>query len=266
MSDNIILFPEIEKLKTEISSLKARISELLCMRDQMLFVECKNIEMEYMLALGDLEYKAYELNCHMLRLKRKAELIQACKNRQEKIILSEIENILDTEFADYQARLDEQLHKMNRAMERSRGEWLSEDELQEARKLYHDIVKALHPDLHPELGPEKLELFHNAVSAYERGDIKSLRLISVMVSGSDTVDQEKDKTAALTRERDRLKELVTDLQEQIEKITKEYPYTVRPIIRNKQKITEKRAELSGLIEQLDQAIEAYEMRIKEMLR
>ena len=190
------------------------------MRDQMLFVECKNIEMEYMLPLGDLEYKAYELNCHMLRLKRKAELIQACKNRQEKIILSEIENILDTEFADYQAHLDEQLHKMNRAMERSRGEWLSEDELQEARKLYHDIVKALHPDLHPELGPEKLELFHNAVSAYERGDIKSLRIISVMVRGSDTVDQEKDKTAALTRERDRLKELVTDLQEQIEKITK----------------------------------------------
>lgn len=231
MRSNIILFPEIEKLKTEISSLKARISELLCMRDQMLFVECKNIEMEYMLALGDLEYKAYELNCHMLRLKRKAELIQACKNRQEKIILSEIENILDTEFADYQAHLDEQLHKMNRAMERSRGEWLSEDELQEARKLYHDIVKALHPDLHPELGPEKLELFHNAVSAYERGDIKSLRLISVMVRGSDTVDQEKDKTAVLTRERDRLKELVSEIKEQIEKITNEYPYTVRPIIR-----------------------------------
>ena len=73
MRSNIILFPEFEKLKTEISSLKARISELLCMRDQMLFVECKNIEMEYMLALGDLEYKAYELNCHMLRLKRRAD-------------------------------------------------------------------------------------------------------------------------------------------------------------------------------------------------
>lgn len=35
---------------------------------------------------------------------------------------------------------------------------------------------------------------------------------------------------------------------------------------NKQKITEKRAELSELIEQLDQAIEAYEVRIKEMMR
>lgn len=87
-----------------------------------------------------------------------------------------------------------------------------------------------------------------------------------MVSGSDTVDQEKDKTAALTRERDRLKELATEIKEQIEKIKNEYPYTVEPIIRSKQKITEKRAELSELIEQLDQAIEAYEVRIKEMMR
>ena len=87
-----------------------------------------------------------------------------------------------------------------------------------------------------------------------------------MVSGSDTVDQEKDKTAALTRERDRLKELVTDLQEQIDEIKNEYPYTVESIIRSKQKITGKRAELSELIEQLDQAVEAYEVRIKEMLR
>ena len=87
-----------------------------------------------------------------------------------------------------------------------------------------------------------------------------------MVSGSDTVDQEKDKTAALTRERDRLKELVSEIKEQIDKIKNEYPYTVEPIIRNKQKITEKRAELSELIEQLNQAIEAYEVRIKEMMR
>ena len=129
---------------------------------------------------------------------------------------------------------------MNIAIERSRGEWLSEDESKEARALYHDIVKALHPDLRPELEPEKLELFHNTVSAYERGDLKSLRLISVMVSGSDTADQEKDKTAALTRERDRLKELVSEIKEQIDKIKNEYPYTVEPIIRSKQKITEKR--------------------------
>lgn len=61
-----------------------------------------------------------------------------------------------------------------------------------------------------------------------------------MVSGSDTADQEKDKTAALTRERDRLKELVTEIKEQIDEIKNEYPYTVEPIIRSKQKITGKK--------------------------
>lgn len=46
-----------------------------------MLVECKNIETAYMLALGNLEYKAYELQCAVLRLKRKAELIRALEKQ-----------------------------------------------------------------------------------------------------------------------------------------------------------------------------------------
>lgn len=81
---------------------------------------CKNIETNYMLKLGGLEYKAYEAQCEALRLKRKPELIQARKNRQEKIILSMIDAILDAEFAEYQAKLNEQIEKVNDALERNK--------------------------------------------------------------------------------------------------------------------------------------------------
>ena len=90
MTSNVILFPDYEKLKAEVDKLRAEISMLIYQRDELALVECKNLEMEYMLALGDLEYKAYELNCLVLRLKRKAEMIRARINRQEKIILSDI--------------------------------------------------------------------------------------------------------------------------------------------------------------------------------
>ena len=43
--------------------------------DELKYVQCKNIETQYILTLGSLEYKAFELNCMMLRLKRKIELI-----------------------------------------------------------------------------------------------------------------------------------------------------------------------------------------------
>ena len=122
---------------------------LIYQRDELALVECKNLEMEYMLALGDLEYKAYELNCLVLRLKRKAEMIRARINRQEKIILSDIESALGEEFADYQARLEEQINRMNAAIERDKCPSLSEEAFGELKKLYHAVVKTLHPNFPP---------------------------------------------------------------------------------------------------------------------
>ena len=112
-SGNVIVFPDFEKLKSEVEKMRTELSMLLLERDELQFVICKNIETEYMLKLGSIEYKAYEAQCAALRLKRKIELIQAKKNRQEKVIISVIEETLDNEFAEYQKQLNEQIDKMN---------------------------------------------------------------------------------------------------------------------------------------------------------
>lgn len=101
----------------------------------LLLVECKNIEMMYMLAVGGLKYKAYQLECQVLRLKRKVELIQARKNRQERISVPEIEDALDAEFTIYQASLEEKINKVNAAIERSHGQALSDEDARELKKL-----------------------------------------------------------------------------------------------------------------------------------
>lgn len=99
-NSTIIPFPDFQKLKEEIEKLRTELSMLVLERDELRFVICKNIEMEYMLKVGGLEYQAYEAECAFLRLKRKVELIQAKKNRQEKVILSAIEDALDQEFSE----------------------------------------------------------------------------------------------------------------------------------------------------------------------
>lgn len=73
----IIPFPDFQKLKEEIEKLRTELSILVLERDELRFVICKNIEMEYVLKIGGLEYQAYEAECTFLRLKRKVELIQA---------------------------------------------------------------------------------------------------------------------------------------------------------------------------------------------
>lgn len=92
--------------------------------------------------------------------------------------------MLDKEFAGFQCQLNEQIDKMNKALDHSQGHVLTDEETKQIKKLYRSIVKALHPDLHPEITPAQMQLFQNAVQAYENGDIGNLLIISEMVAES----------------------------------------------------------------------------------
>ena len=97
MSD-IIISPEYAKLVEEIKQLKEDIVNLYEERDELTYHICKNIETEYMSKIGILEYKLYEFQCKILRIKRKIELYQIKINRQESPNEEEIEKELEDEY------------------------------------------------------------------------------------------------------------------------------------------------------------------------
>lgn len=265
--DNIVIIhPDFEKLKADIEKLRTEFSMLVLERDELLYRECKNIEMVYMLSIGKLEYKAYEIECAILRLKRKAELIQAKKNRQEKVILPKIEAILDEEFSQYKEKLDEQMGKMNDALKRRKGKFLSKSESSELKRLYRSVVKVLHPDINPGLGKEKLIMFHNALEAYEKGDIDGMRIISAMISEPVLPDEKAGGTPLLMKEKKRLIKIIEKVKIIIDEIKSEYPYTMKPIVENPEKTQEKKLELEDRIKALKQTLHAYTQKIEEMLR
>ncbi|NLA04673.1 MAG: hypothetical protein GX881_03025 [Firmicutes bacterium] len=265
MANSIIPFQGFEELQAAVDQLRAKISMLHLEHDELLHVECKNIETAYMLAIGGLEYKAYEIECAILRLKRKAELIQVKKNRQEKIVLSEIEERLNTEFAEYQARLNEQIEKMNEALERKRRIPLTREETREFKKLYRLIVRSLHPDINPDLDEAKRELFNNAVTAYKNGDIDGLRAISVIVTGQISPGEQSSPVSQLVKEKERLSKLQQVIGEKIEAIKAEYPYTMKSLLMDPEQAEARKAEIESKIEQLSSTLDAYRAKIEEML-
>ena len=263
---NVIVFLDFEKLKSEVEKMRTELSMLLLERDELQFVICKNIETEYMLKLGSIEYKAYEAQCLSLRLKRKIELIQAKKNRQEKVIIPAIEETLDTEFAEYQKQLDEQINKMNDALKRSKAEVLSDEDNKKLKKLYRKIVKALHPDINPDVSETQVNLFDNAVQAYKNGDLNTLKIIGEMVGNSPLPEQHKNALTQLNEEKERLQNLLKAIRDSIEQIKSEYPYTMKEIIENEEQTEQKKKELENILSQYNELISIYKAKIEEMIR
>lgn len=179
---------------------------------------------------------------------------------------SAIEETLDEEFAEYQRQLDEQINKMNKALDHSKGTPLTEEETKEIKKVYRNIVKALHPDLHPEVTPAQVQLFQNAVEAYEHGDLNSLRIISTMVAEPIVVEPSESALTVLAKEKERLLKTLELIREQIAEIKSEFPYTMKELVESPEKIAEKKAEIEETLAELKEAYDFYSARLKEMLR
>ena len=114
---DIIIYPDIDNLRTEVAKLRHGLSMLVSEHDE-LEIECKNIEMEYMLAIGWLESKVLEIEYAILRLKREISMIQALKNLQKVLDRKKIEDDLDAEFKEYKEKVTEQAERVNYAHER----------------------------------------------------------------------------------------------------------------------------------------------------
>lgn len=265
-SNKIIQYPQYEDLKDQVERLKVEISMLILEKDELLLVESKNIEASYMLLLGNLEYQTYEMKVMALMAKRKFELIQAKVNRQEKVDIENINKALDEEFESYKEKLKEQISKMNEAIGRGKADRLSREETKELKKLYRAIVKKLHPDLNPDQSQEELELFVNTVSAYENGDLETLRAIDIMMGSDITAIETTDSLSDLYKERERLEKVVKNIKENIIQIKSTYPYNLKEIIEDDQKIEARRAYFSDSIEDSKAIIQIYERRIKELMK
>lgn len=219
-----------------------------------------------MLIFGSLEYKIFSAFCKYHRLRRKKALIQSKINRKEKIDLSEIDSILDLEFADYKKKLDYKMDEINHAISRSHLDILPKEDTILLKKLYRKIVRTLHSDLKPELSDREKELFNNATESYKDDDLYSLQIIYEIVCSGD-IDIDNPLTGkSLMDEVKRLQELVQKIKEDIVEIKSQSPYTCKIYIEDEDKKQEKLNTLENDLKSYQDAIVTQKKYIKELLR
>lgn len=258
--------PKDEDKKEKIRNLKKTLEELVLEKDNLIYIVCENIKTEYMLTFGSLEYRLYKAFCKYMRLRRKKEMIQAKKNREEKVKIEEIENALDEEFAEYQRKLDEKIDEMNEAIERSKCEPLSEEEVIIVKKMYKNIVKKLHPDINPKVTEAQKELFYKATDAYKDGNLTSLKIIYDIVSDEDMDEIPSLSYESLEDEIKRLEDLIENTKFEINRIKTTQPYTWRIYLTDENKRNERLRNLKNNLESFQEGIRTYEEYIKELIK
>lgn len=262
---DIFILPEFQQLKDEINKLKNELSDLILEHDELKYTVCKNIETKYLLEAGDLEYKLYEAYCEFLRLRRKKELIQAKKNRQEKVNLLELDSLLDQEFIEYKKKLEEKLKSMKSAIDRSTMEVLSEEKSKELTKTYRKIIKKLHPDLNPNLSEYHKDLFLKAVEAYKNGNYYVIMAISQMIDIDKEEVEESNSIVKLIEEKANLESFIKLIEEEIREIKRTIPYILKTYTDDEYKMLERKNELQRQLDSYLAAIRTQEEYIASLL-
>lgn len=261
----MIRFPGGDDAHERILALRIELEKLFYERDELVSIDCENIKMQYMLLFGGLEYKLYEAYCDYLRLRRKKEMIQAKKNREETIDLEEIEAALDEEFRAYKERLQAKMEEVTSAIDRSEGEWLSKADTKRLKRRYRRIMKRLHPDLNPSVTAEEKELFYRAVESYKNGDLATIEMILALIEGRTPDDLPTDP-AAMEEEIVRLEGLIKSVREEIKKIKERPPYIWKVYVEDGKKRAAKLRDLRAELWSYKDGIRTQEEAISALLR
>lgn len=263
--NELILSPEYEAIRKELEKLRSEFVRKMYELDELRYVICENIESEYMLELGDLEYKVYRQECEYRRLKRKLELIQRALNHNRVLDVEAIERTLSEEFEIYRIELENMMEKMNKAIERSSMRSLSKEESVELRSYYRAIMKKIHPDMNPDLSDQQLKLFFNAVEAYKNGDVKTLKLIHTMIEDENINGFIPENPDDYKKMKERLEDSIDEINAQTENIKSHFPYNVKWLLEDKEELHLKKEQMKESYDQYKESIGFLSEKVNRLI-
>ncbi len=236
------------------NSAYAKYEELLLRRDE-LKKEAFQMEQAYIREFGDLILEVFRKKLECIRKKKTIEYCRTFINHGENVDLNALHEHLQQEMREYQERLDDMM-KENEAAKNAGT--ISESEILEIKRIYHRLVKKLHPDIHPEtLKNEKLaELWHRLQVEYNCNDLKSIRETEVIIN-SILENAEPGAAAAIPD----IDEKIKALENEIEEIKSTEPYKYRYILEDKAAVSDKKKELRQELEEYEE----YSRKLDEMI-
>ena len=232
-----------------------RYEELLIRRDN-LKKEAFLADREYMRVFGELILDVFNRKIDCIRLKKSIEFCQRYVNRGESIDSDALQEYLEGEMADYENQLEELIKNNENARN---GKSISEADLLKIKRIYHRLVKKIHPDINPMTNEDEdlRGLWERLMAAYNCNDLKEMEeteaLINIFLGRLDC--------GCADFEIPNIDEKIEELEAEIETIMNTDPYMYKYLLENEKLVAEKRADLERELKEYEE----YQAKLQGIL-
>lgn len=199
----------------------------------------------YANAFGNRLIRLQAAEIEAARLKREIELIQIAINSGEEIDYEKIQEILESEFAEWQARMEAEAEKLNR-QKMALSDLLDSETCRALKEKFRILARRLHPDLNPDQSRADAELWHRVTAAYEAQDLEELEAIEILSRDADYLSPPESLDALQTL----LGKLRNQLDRHIISLADRkalWPFDQLPILDSMEETTAKQTELDARI-------------------
>lgn len=214
-----------------------RYEELLMRRDA-IKKEAFQYERAYVREFGDLILEIFQMKLECIRKKKTIEFFQAAANHGQSVDQNQLQEYLQKELAAFREQLNGMVADAEAAKNSSQ---VTEVELLQIKKIYHKMVKQIHPDINPMVEKsEKLqELWQRVIVAYNCNDLKLMQETEVLITkaleqmGNEIIDVEIPN----------IDEKIEELEAEIIKIRETDPYQYKFLLEDPEAVEEKKNSL-----------------------
>jgi hypothetical protein len=216
-----------------------RYEELILRRDNVR-KEGFMYEMKYTEVFGKLIVAVFEEQLNCVRKKKTIEFCQTAVNHGKDIKQKELQAFVEAETKKLKDNLDDMVFEYETSKNSTQ---ITEAEQLKIKKIYHKMVKMIHPDINPMVKDSKelQDLWNRTVAAYNCNDLSMLQEVEVLaakvmnsISGGHQIEIEIPN----------IEDKIVQIEDEIRKIMDADPYQYKFLLADREAVEDKKESLT----------------------
>lgn len=238
----------------------ARYEEVLIQRDN-LKKEAFIMQRNYVAEFGDFILEIFEKKIECIRKKKIIEFAQSSINHGKSINQEELQEYIRAEMEAFQEQLDAMIDDTRSAKER---EIISEHDLIKIKRVYHKLVKQIHPDINPITAENKdlSDLWQRVQIAYNCNNIKDIEELEILV----TTALEKMGVGIIEIDIPDIDDKIAEIEAEIKHIRETDPYMYKYLLEDPEAVADKKKSLKDELKSYEEYSEQLEEILNSLIR